>query len=141
MLRLNVRRYALGQVAPPMPYSAPPPMAPAPPAYPGYYPPYGYPSGVQYRPIDPLLKAGLESAGVVLSTSDPDAAQTVQLLERIIAAPGFTLPGQPPSGGPAKASELNPILSAVAWSREHAWLTLFLALGVPVIAYLVGRRS
>jgi hypothetical protein len=93
--------------------------------------------------IDPLVDAGLTAAGTALSTNDPGAPATFQLVRRIIVAPPFA---SLPSFGTTtptqhKLSDINPALQTIAWVKENQGLTALMILSVPVIAFLLGRST
>lgn len=92
------------------------------------------------RPIDPLLKAGLDTAGVLLARSDPGAPETFNLIERIIIAPPL-FPGKGGGVAISRLSDVNPYLRVTATALEHPILVVLGVLSVPVIAYMLGKKS
>lgn len=93
--------------------------------------------GVQASRLDPLVRVGLNTAGQVLSRSDPGAPQTMDLIQQLIEAPGW---GLSTPTAPAKISDLNPALEVFVAVRTHPILTLLGVLSIPALAYIIGKR-
>jgi len=94
------------------------------------------------RTIDPGIYFALRTAGEVLrSQGDPGAPQTAELIRRNIEAPGFPSIFGKPKGKVARVSDLNSTLETVALAREHPYSTIATIIGVPVLAFLLGRAT
>lgn len=102
-------------------------------------PAYGYnPYGVS---LDPTLEVALATTGEILKRGgDAGADQSMQLIRRIIIAPGFGV-SAPQPGEKRYLSSLNPVLANAANFMEHSWAYAIAALAIPVVAYLVGKKQ
>lgn len=120
----------------------------------GQYPPPGYPppgGGLlspyptpPYHPIDPTVYYALQAAGQALAASgDPGAPQTVDLIRRNIQAQGFPWEWFSAGGqsAPGKVSNVNSTLSLVTTARENPIISTLLLIGIPVFAYMLGKKS
>ena len=102
-----------------------------------YQAPYTGPA----QSLNPVLYAALESAGVVLSQTDPGAPQTIQYIERIIAAPPMFSSSASAGGpaGPAKLSDIDSVLRPIVFVRENPVVTLLGLVAIPMVVFFVGR--
>lgn len=110
-----------------------------------YYPPPPYYQPQPGQQIDPLIEAGLNTAGNLLSQGDPGALETVDLIKAHMIAPplfnGVLSKVVPSSGGVQHISQINGLLKMALWFRQNSWLALAGLIAIPVGIFALGRAS